>query len=210
MLRGRAAISSRPLRYDRIHIVRTILSPTHNPRKDDRDAAPQPLAGSDHRVERPVRDRDRKSVDRERLSAGGGRAAAGAGGLGDRLGHKRIFLSDLVVFGVASTVAAFSPTAGALIGARVVLEVGAAMMMPATLSLIRLTFTDEKKRAFAIGIWAAVASGGAALGPVVGASAGVGLVGVGLSDQRAHRRAGLGGGALVLVNRRPAHPPPLI
>ncbi|MFN3278146.1 MAG: MFS transporter [Paracoccus hibiscisoli] len=85
------------------------------------------------------------------------------------MGHRRIFLSGLVGFGAASTAAAFSPTPGALIGAPVVLPVGAAMMMPATLSLIRLTFTDEKKRAFAIGIWAAVASGGAALGPVVGA-----------------------------------------
>lgn len=92
----------------------------------------------------------------------------GLGGLGDRFGHKRMFLSGLVVFGLASAMAAFAPTPAALIGARVVLAVGAAMMMPATLSLIRLTFTDEAERAFAIGIWAAVASGGAALGPVVG------------------------------------------
>ncbi|MEP2185417.1 MFS transporter, partial [Roseibium sp.] len=92
----------------------------------------------------------------------------GLGGLGDRIGHKHMFLSGLVVFGMASLGAAFSPAPPALITARVVLAVGAAMMMPATLSLIRLTFTDEKERGFAIGIWAAVASGGAALGPVVG------------------------------------------
>lgn len=92
----------------------------------------------------------------------------GAGTLGDRLGHKWLFLGGLVVFGTASLIAAFSPSSAILIGARVLLAVGAAMMMPATLSIIRLTFTDTHERAFAIGIWAAVASGGAALGPVVG------------------------------------------
>ncbi|WP_112313052.1 MFS transporter [Pseudogemmobacter bohemicus] len=94
----------------------------------------------------------------------------GLGTLGDRLGHKQMFLAGLVVFGLASAQAAFASSPGMLILARVVLAVGAAMMMPATLSLIRLTFTDEKERAFAIGIWAAVASGGAALGPVIGGS----------------------------------------
>lgn len=92
----------------------------------------------------------------------------GLGTLGDRVGHKRMFLLGLVVFGIASALAAFAPTPQVLIAARVVLAVGAAMMMPATLSLIRLTFTDDAERAFAIGIWAAVASGGAALGPVLG------------------------------------------
>ncbi|MFA5538530.1 MAG: MFS transporter, partial [Gemmobacter sp.] len=92
----------------------------------------------------------------------------GLGTLGDRLGHKRLFMAGLVVFGAASLAAAFSPSPAALIAARVALAVGAAMMMPATLSIIRLTFTDEAERAFAIGIWAAVASGGAALGPVIG------------------------------------------
>lgn len=92
----------------------------------------------------------------------------GLGTLGDRLGHRTMFMAGLVVFGAASAGAAFAWTPEILIAARVVLAIGAAMMMPATLSLIRLTFTDEKERAFAIGIWAAVASGGAALGPVVG------------------------------------------
>lgn len=92
----------------------------------------------------------------------------GLGALGDRHGHKRMFLAGLAVFGLASLAAAFAPSSQALIAARALLAVGAAMMMPATLSLIRLTFQDERERAFAIGIWAAVASGGAALGPVVG------------------------------------------
>lgn len=92
----------------------------------------------------------------------------GLGTLGDRLGHKQIFVAGLVAYGAASLGAAFAPSPGALIAWRVALAVGAAMMMPATLSIIRLTFTDEKERAFAIGVWAAVASGGAALGPVLG------------------------------------------
>lgn len=92
----------------------------------------------------------------------------GLGTLGDRLGHKRLFLAGLAVFGVASLVAAYSPSAAALIAARAFLAVGAAMMMPATLSIIRLTFEDERERSIAIGIWAAVASGGAAVGPMIG------------------------------------------
>ncbi len=92
----------------------------------------------------------------------------GAGALGDRLGHKRLFCWGLVVFGCASLFAAFSPSASTLIGARALLAIGAAMMMPSTLSIIRLVFEDDGERALAIGIWAAVASGGAALGPIVG------------------------------------------
>lgn len=92
----------------------------------------------------------------------------GFGTLGDRLGHKRTFVAGLVVFGVASVVAAYSPTPAVLIGGRVLLAVGAALMMPATLSIIRVTFSDEHERALAIGIWGAVASSGAAVGPLVG------------------------------------------
>lgn len=92
----------------------------------------------------------------------------GMGTLGDRLGHKRMFMAGLAVFGLASLAAAYSPGAAWLIAARVLLAVGAAMMMPATLSIIRLTFADARERAMAIGVWASVASGGAAIGPVIG------------------------------------------
>jgi DHA2 family multidrug resistance protein-like MFS transporter len=92
----------------------------------------------------------------------------GMGTLGDRLGHKRLFVSGLVVFGLASLCAAFAPTPVFLIAARALLAVGAAMMMPATLSIVRVTFTDPAERSLAIGVWAAVASGGAAFGPVLG------------------------------------------
>ncbi|PSJ59301.1 MFS transporter [Pseudaminobacter soli (ex Li et al. 2025)] len=92
----------------------------------------------------------------------------GLGALGDRVGHKPMFMGGLVVFGIASLAAAYAPTPAVLIAARGLLAVGAAMMMPATLSIIRITFADEKERAIAIGVWAAVASGGAAFGPVIG------------------------------------------
>jgi len=81
----------------------------------------------------------------------------GMGTLSDRLGHKRLFIAGLAIFGVASLCAAFSPTPAWLIAARSLLAVGAAVMMPATLSIIRMTFTDERERSMAIGIWAAVA-----------------------------------------------------
>lgn len=92
----------------------------------------------------------------------------GTGTLGDRIGHRTMFLCGLIVFGFASTAAAFAPSANFLIGARIGLAVGAAMMMPATLSIIRITFQDEKERALALGIWSSIAAGGAAVGPVVG------------------------------------------
>jgi len=92
----------------------------------------------------------------------------GLGTLGDRMGHKPMFTAGLAVFGLASLVAAYSPSPSVLIGGRALLAVGAAMMMPATLSIVRLTFSDERERALAIGVWGAVASGGAAVGPLIG------------------------------------------
>lgn len=92
----------------------------------------------------------------------------GMGTLGDRVGHRRMFIAGLSVFGIASLCAAYSPTPYALVAARALLGVGAATMMPATLAIIRVMFTDQKERTLAIGIWASIAAGGAAFGPVVG------------------------------------------
>ncbi|WP_338804224.1 MFS transporter [Xenorhabdus griffiniae] len=90
------------------------------------------------------------------------------GALSDRFGAKKLFTNGLAIFGVASLMAAFSPNPATLIAARVVLAFGAAMMMPATLAIVRHAFADPNERALAIGIWSAIASGGAALGPVIG------------------------------------------
>lgn len=92
----------------------------------------------------------------------------GAGTLGDRIGHRRMFLIGLVLFGLASLIAAFAPTAEILIAARAFLAVGAAAMMPATLALIRVTFEEERERNIAIAIWGSLSVVGAALGPIVG------------------------------------------
>lgn len=92
----------------------------------------------------------------------------GAGTLGDRIGHQRLFVIGLMLFGAASLLAAFAPSSALLILARGALGVGAAAMMPATLAIISLTFEDERERGFAIGVWTAVASGGAAIGPLIG------------------------------------------
>ncbi|MEH0147864.1 MFS transporter [Corynebacterium sp. Q4381] len=92
----------------------------------------------------------------------------GAGTLGDKIGHRLMFIVGLAVFGAASLAAAFAPSAWALVAARAALGVGAAAMMPATLALIRLTFADEQERNTAIGIWSSVAVVGAAVGPLIG------------------------------------------
>lgn len=92
----------------------------------------------------------------------------GAGTLGDRIGHRRMFVIGLWVFGIASLAAAFSPNPGMLIGARALLAVGAAAMMPATLALIRLAFDNPRERNIAIAIWGSMSIAGAALGPILG------------------------------------------
>ncbi len=90
------------------------------------------------------------------------------GALGDRIGYKRLTLIGSTLFGIASLAAAFSTQAVELIAARALLAVGAAMIVPATLAGIRDTFTHERERGIALGIWVAVGSGGAAFGPLVG------------------------------------------
>ncbi|MEU6092257.1 MFS transporter [Streptomyces sp. NPDC047085] len=90
------------------------------------------------------------------------------GTLGDRIGRRRVLLLGYALFGVASAVAAFAPSAETLILARALLGVGGAMIMPATLSILRQVFPERRERALAIGIWSAVAAVGAAVGPLLG------------------------------------------
>lgn len=92
----------------------------------------------------------------------------GTGTLGDKIGHRVMFVTGLIIFGIASLLAAFAPSAGVLIAGRALLAVGAATMMPSTLSLIRLTFTKPAELNLAIGIWASLSTISAALGPIVG------------------------------------------
>ncbi|AEM40827.1 MFS transporter [Ketogulonicigenium vulgare] len=90
------------------------------------------------------------------------------GTLADRIGTRRILLTGLVVFGAASTLAAFAPNAPMLIAARVMLALGGSMIMPCVLGVIRKTFDDPAERAMALGLWGTVGAAGAAVGPLVG------------------------------------------
>jgi EmrB/QacA subfamily drug resistance transporter len=90
------------------------------------------------------------------------------GALGDRFGRKGALNIGLAVFALASTAAAFSSGVNQLVGARAVMGLGAALIMPATLSIITNVFIDARERAIAIGIWAGVAGMAIALGPVAG------------------------------------------
>jgi EmrB/QacA subfamily drug resistance transporter len=90
------------------------------------------------------------------------------GSLGDRIGRHRTLAAGLIVFGLGSLAAGVSATAGELILARVVMGIGAAAIMPATLSILTNVFTDSAERARAIAMWSAVAGLGVAIGPTLG------------------------------------------
>lgn len=75
-----------------------------------------------------------------------------------------MLISGLPLFALASLCAAFSPNAESLIAARVFLALCAAMMMPATLSIVHHIFTEPQERSLAIGIWSAVAAVGLLVG----------------------------------------------
>lgn len=92
----------------------------------------------------------------------------GTGTLGDKVGHRRLFIIGLSIFGLASLLGGYSTNVATLITARGLLAIGAATMMPATLALIRHTFADPAEMNLAIGIWSALATLAAAFGPVVG------------------------------------------
>ncbi|MGA8725747.1 MAG: MFS transporter [Acidimicrobiales bacterium] len=91
----------------------------------------------------------------------GGRAA-------DIFGRRRIFIAGLAIFTVSSLIGGFSPNQAMLIGARALQGFGAAILAPATLTIITATFTEPAARARALGVWSAVASAGASAGALLG------------------------------------------
>ncbi|WP_058235153.1 DHA2 family efflux MFS transporter permease subunit [Devriesea agamarum] len=90
-----------------------------------------------------------------------------SGRLGDRLGRRTLFIAGIIVFVGASVWAACVGSGAGLITARLVQGIGGALIMPATLSTVNATFRG-KERAAAFGVWGAVMSGAAALGPLLG------------------------------------------
>ena len=88
------------------------------------------------------------------------------GAIGDRFGRKGALNVGLVVFAAGSTIAAFGGAAAPLIAGRAVMGMGAALVMPSTLSILTNVFPPQE-RAKAIGIWAGVAGAGGAIGPIV-------------------------------------------
>jgi EmrB/QacA subfamily drug resistance transporter len=90
------------------------------------------------------------------------------GRAGDLMGRKRIFLVGVVVFTVASLLNGLAPSSEALIVFRGLQGLGAALIAPAALSIITTTFEEGAERTKAMGVWAAIAVGGAAVGLVLG------------------------------------------
>ena len=89
------------------------------------------------------------------------------GKLADFFGRRRIFLIGLVTFTISSLACGLAATGGTLIGARTLQGIGAALMLPATLSIISATFPAHQ-RGMAIGIWAGVSAMALAIGPLIG------------------------------------------
>jgi DHA2 family multidrug resistance protein-like MFS transporter len=90
------------------------------------------------------------------------------GTLGDRIGRRKLLMIGGAAFGVASVVAAFATSPSMLIGARAVMGVAGATLMPSTLALISNMFQDPRQRGTAIAVWMSCFMGGMVIGPVVG------------------------------------------
>lgn len=90
------------------------------------------------------------------------------GNVADRIGRKRLLLIGSLGFGASSLLAAFATSPEMLIVARAVLGISGATIMPSTLALVRNIFSDPALRTRAIAVWAAGATAGAAVGPIVG------------------------------------------
>lgn len=142
------------------------------------------------------------------------------GRIADLFGRRRVFVTGLALFSMASLVGGLAPTAGWLIAARVGQGLGAAIIAPAALSIVTTTFTEGAERNKALGIWGALAGAGGAIGVLLGGvltewagwewvmfvNVPIGLAAAFLApkfvrESRAHERTGLdiAGAALVTV-----------
>ena len=93
---------------------------------------------------------------------------AAGGAAGDRYGRKGLFLLGTAIFGLGSLAAGLAPGVGVLLAARVLQGIGPALLVPGSLTILRATFTDERPRAVAIGVWSTASGLALALGPPVG------------------------------------------
>ncbi|GAA2590717.1 MFS transporter [Actinomadura fulvescens] len=91
-----------------------------------------------------------------------------AGALGDRWGRRRLLIAGFVIFTLASLLAVVAHAPWVVIAARALLGVGGAAIMPSTISILRVVFTDPRERALAYSVWTAVMGAGMAFGPLVG------------------------------------------
>ena len=115
---------------------------------------------------RPTSDQQLWIVDAYSLVLAGLLVASSS--LSDRWGRKRMLLSGFAVFGIASAFILVAQTPEAIIAIRAILGVGGAMIMPATISMVRNIFTDAKERAFALAAWSSISGLGMAAGPLIG------------------------------------------
>src|SRR3954468_14117236 len=90
------------------------------------------------------------------------------GKLADRFGRRRIFIAGASVFAVASLLGGLAGSLALLVGARLVQGFGGALMAPAALSMLTVVFAEGRERNRALGVWAAISAGGAAIGLIVG------------------------------------------
>jgi DHA2 family methylenomycin A resistance protein-like MFS transporter len=91
-----------------------------------------------------------------------------AGAIGDRLGAKRVFIGGFGLFMLASMACGLAPSLTVLVGARAVQGIGAAVLVPSSLSLLHHSYPDPAGRARAVGLWLAGASAALSGGPLVG------------------------------------------